>query len=147
MLLDCAPPPMYSRGALDADASGGGDTMLRRVFIAGIFVAILSSVGYAADITGQWEGSISTDNGDFQLTFTFKVDGAKLTGAVQSPNGDTPIEDGKVDGDHISFKTHFEDNEVKHEGTVSGDTIQLKVEGPWGQSQMVLKRAKDKKAS
>jgi hypothetical protein len=95
----------------------------------------------------EWEGSISSPNGDMQIAFNFKVDGAKLTGTVESPNGDIPIEDGKVEGDHISFKTHFGDSEVKHAGTVSGDTIQLKVEGPWGESEMTLKRAKEKKTT
>ena len=118
--------------------------MVRLIWIAGILSALFATVSYAADISGRWEGSVNGPNGDFQLTFNFKVDGAKLTGAVETPNGNTPLEEGKVEGDHISFKTHFEDSEVKHTGTVSGDTIQLKVEGPWGESEMTLKRAKEK---
>ncbi|MFZ0964168.1 MAG: hypothetical protein WAO35_25155 [Terriglobia bacterium] len=121
--------------------------MLRRVWMAGILSALFVTVGYAADVSGRWEGSISGPNGDMQITFNFKVDGAKLTGAVESPNGDIPIEDGKVEGDHISFKTHFGDNEVKHDGTVSGDSIKLSVEGPWGKSEMTLTRPKEKKTS
>jgi hypothetical protein len=121
--------------------------MIRRAWTAGILSALFATVSYAADINGRWEGSVSGPNGDFQIAFNFKVDGAKLTGTVESPNGDIPIEDGKVEGDHISFKTHFDNSEVKHEGTVSGDTIQLKVEGPWGESEMTLKRAKEKKTS
>jgi hypothetical protein len=121
--------------------------MVRRAWIAGILSALFVTVGYAADINGRWEGSVSGPNGDFQIAFNFKVDGAKLTGTVESPNGDIPIDDGKVEGDHISFKTHFDDSEINHEGTVSGDTIQLKVEGPWGKSEMTLKRAKEKKSS
>lgn len=121
--------------------------MVRRVWMAAILSALFTTFCYAADINGRWEGSISGPNGDMQIGFTFKVDGAKLTGTVDSPNGDIPLEDGKVEGDHISFKTHFGDSEVKHEGTVSGDTIQLKVAGPWGESEMTLKRAKEKKAS
>jgi hypothetical protein len=123
------------------------ENMVRRVWIAGMLSVLFATVCCAADVNGRWEGSISGPNGDMQITFNFKADGAKLTGAVESPNGDIAIEDGKVDGDHISFKTHFGDSEVKHEGTVSGDTIQLKVAGPWGESEMTLKRAKEKKAS
>jgi hypothetical protein len=121
--------------------------LVRGAWIAGILGVLFATVSYAADINGRWEGSVSGPNGDFQIAFNFKVDGAKLTGTVEPPNGDIPIEDGKVEGDHISFKTHFDSSEVKPEGTVSGDTIQLKVEGPWGESEMTLKRAKEKKTS
>jgi len=121
--------------------------MIRNAVIAGILSILFAAVGLAADIDGHWDGSMSTPNGDFPIGFNFKVDGAKLTGAVETPNGDVPIEEGKVEGDHISFKTHFDGNEVNHEGTVSGDTIQLHVEGPWGKSEITLKRAKEKKTS
>ena len=121
--------------------------MIRHALIAGILSALFAAVALAADINGRWEGTISGPNGDVQIAFNFKVDGAKLTGTVESPNGEIPIEDGKVDGDHLSFNTHFDDNVIKHEGTISGDTIQLSVEGPWGKSDMTLKRAKEKKSS
>lgn len=121
--------------------------MIRQALIAGILSALFAVPSFAADVNGRWEGTVSGPNGDFQLTFNFKAEGAKLTGTVESPNGEIPIEDGKVEGDHISFKTHFDDNEINHEGTVSGDTIQLKVEGPWGTSEMTLKRAKNQKGS
>jgi hypothetical protein len=121
--------------------------MIRRALITGILSALFAAVSLAADINGRWEGTVSGPNGDFQIGFNFKVDGAKLTGTVEGPNGEVPIDEGKVEGDHISFKTHFDDSEINHEGTVSGDTIQLKVEGPWGESEMTLKRAKEQKTS
>jgi len=121
--------------------------MVRHALIAGILSALFATVSFAADVNGRWEGTVSGPNGDFQLVFNFKVDGTKLTGTVEGPNGNIPIDDGKVDGDHIWFKTHFDDSEVNHEGTVSGDTIQLKVEGPWGESEMTLKRAKEQETS
>jgi hypothetical protein len=120
--------------------------MVRHALIAGVLSTLFAAAGFAADVNGRWEGTISGPNGDFQLAFNFKVEGAKLTGTVEAPNGDIPIEDGKVEGDHISFKTHFDTNEVNHEGTVSGDTIQLKVDGPWGHSEMTLNRAKKQKS-
>ncbi len=121
--------------------------MVRHALTAGILSVVFAAASFAADINGRWEGTVSGPNGDFQLTFNFKVEGAKLTGTVDGPNGDLPIEDGKAEGDHISFKTHLGDNEINHEGTVSGDTIQLKVEGPWGNSEMTLNRAKKQKSS
>lgn len=119
--------------------------MLRRAMMAGILIVLAAAVCSAADLDGRWEGSISGPNGDFTLVFNFKVDGSKLTGTVETPNGENPISDGKVNGKQFSFKTHFQDAEINHEGTISGDTIELKVEGPWGESEMTLKRAAEKK--
>lgn len=119
--------------------------MIRRAWMVGAGLVLSAALCFAGDFNGRWVGSISTPNGDMQIFFNFKVDGSKLTGTVESPNGDIPIEDGKVDGDKISFKTSFNDAKINHEGTLSGDTIDLKVEGPWGESQMTLKHAEAKK--
>ena len=42
-------------------------------------------------------------NGSQHYTFTFKVDGEKLTGTAKSEYGESEIQDGKVQGDDISF--------------------------------------------
>lgn len=121
--------------------------MIRHAVIAAILSALFATAALAADVSGRWEGSMSTPNGDMQIAFILKADGAKLTGSVETPNGSVDIEEGRVDGDHISFKTHFSDNVITHEGTVSGDTLQLTVEGPWGKTDMTLKRAAEKKST
>jgi len=118
--------------------------MFRRAMMAGILMFVCAAYTLAADVSGQWETTFSSPNGDIHLVFHFKVDGDKLTGKVETPNGDVEIEDGKVDGDKISFNTHLGDDVIKHIGTVSGDTIPLSVDGPWGHSEMTLKRAEEK---
>lgn len=119
--------------------------MIRRALVAGILMLVSAAIAFAADFNGNWESSFNTPNGDIQLVFHFKVDGAKLTGTVETPNGSIDIEEGKVDGDKISFKTHVGDSEVIHSGKIAGDSIQLGVDGPWGHSDMTLKRAEEKK--
>ena len=114
--------------------------MLRRALLLGILLLLSVALALAADLNGRWEGSMSTPNGDFSLVFNFKVQGDTLTGTVETPNGNADITDGKVDGNKFSFKTHADDAEINHEGTLSGDTIQLKVNGPWGDSKVDLKR-------
>ena len=121
--------------------------MMRSAVLPALAIVLSAALSYAADLNGRWEGSISTPNGDVALTFNFKVDGATLTGTVETPQGNADITDGKVDGDKFSFKTHAGESEINHEGTLSGDTIQLKVEGPWGESEMTLKRAAEKPAA
>lgn len=119
--------------------------MIRHVMTAGFLILLSATVCLGADINGRWEGTFSGPNGDFNLVFNLHVDGSKLTGTVETPNGENPISDGNVNGDHLSFKTHFDDNDINHEGTIRGDTIDLKVVGPWGENNITLKRAAEKK--
>jgi autotransporter translocation and assembly factor TamB len=89
----------------------------------------------AADVSGTWKGTAQTPNGPVERTFNFKVDGNKLTGDTTSEMfGKSVIEDGKVDGDNISFTItiDFQGNEgkVNYNGKVDGDTINFKVEIP-----------------
>ena len=120
--------------------------MLRRAMVAGGLILVAAAVAAAAEVDGRWQGTVSGPNGDFTLTFNFKAQGTTLTGSVETPNGEQPISDGKVEGNKIAFKTHFDDNVIDHQGTVSGDTIQLKVSGPWGESEITLKRVAEKKS-
>ena len=86
----------------------------------------------ATDVSGTWTGEFSGPNGGsgFQITFTFKQDGDKLTGTVLGPQGDPiAISDGTVNGDKISFKVSFNGMTITHEGTVNGDEIKRRGQG------------------
>jgi hypothetical protein len=98
------------------------------------FVAVLALLGAlvftaaAADVTGKYSADVPGRQGNTQTTtFNLKADGSALSGTVTNPRGDTPIADGKVDGDSISFTTTMKmgDNEVKltYTGKVKGDSI------------------------
>jgi len=121
--------------------------MLRRSMI-GVILMLPVALAMAAPnaVDGRWQGTMSGPNGDFTLNFTFKADGTKLTGSVETPGGEQPISDGKIEGDKLSFKTQFQDSVIDHQGTISGDTIQLKVNGPFGEFEMTLKRVAEKKS-
>jgi len=122
--------------------------MLKHLMMVAILTwAAAASLGTAAaanGVDGRWQATMSGPNGDITLNFTFKADGAKLTGTVETPNGSHPISDGKIEGAKLSFNTQFQDNVIEHQGTLSGDTIELKVKGPWGESEMTLKRVVEK---
>jgi len=114
---------------------------------AALGMALATMTAHAADVTGTWTAEMTSPNGDsFQLTFTFKQDGDKLTGTVQGPQGD-PIEitNGKVDGDKLSFDVSFNDTTISHEGVVNGDEIKLSTKSnqpDFPGREMTLKRAK-----
>ena len=121
--------------------------MLRRMtLIRVVALAALATAVWAADITGKWSAQMNgPDGGGMTLTFTFKQSGTKLTGTMDGPGGEAmQIQDGKVDGDKISFAISFNEMKIVHEGVVKGDEITLTVKmdgGPGGSpGPMVLKR-------
>ena len=102
----------------------------------------------ATDVTGTWTTSMQTPDGNnFQLTFTFKQDGDKLTGTVQGPQGDPlAISNGKVDGDKLTFDISFNGTTIHHDCAVDGDMIKMTTKSDSGDFpgvQLTLKRAKD----
>ena len=111
---------------------------------AGLLMALSTATALAADVSGVWTGEMNGGGGGFQISFTFKQDGAKLTGTVQGPQGDPlAITDGKVDGDKISFKVSFNGMTISHEGTVKGDQITLTSKADSGDfpgGEMTLKK-------
>jgi hypothetical protein len=57
----------------------------------------------APDISGTWTASFDTQVGKQEYTYTFVAKGAQLTGRAKSANGDTPITEGKIEGNKVSF--------------------------------------------
>jgi hypothetical protein len=122
--------------------------MKRLIVLAALCAAVLS----AADISGNWKGTAENQGQSIQRTFTFKVDGSKLTGETNSDMlGKSVINDGTIKDNTISFTitANLGGNDLKitYKGTVSGDTIKLTSSFPGmdgGQAQSIewtLKKA------
>jgi len=112
-----------------------------------ILAAAFAAVASAADISGNWKGTAENQGQTIERTFTFKVDGAKLTGVTTSQMlGKSTINDGKIEGDAITFSitANFGGNETKitYKGNVTGDAIKLTSEfGGQGSITWTLKKA------
>ncbi|RPI61951.1 MAG: hypothetical protein EHM50_04810 [Lysobacterales bacterium] len=82
-------------------------------------------------VAGRWNASIDTPQGPFAFAFEFLVDAAgKLSGAMHNELfGSTPIKDGAVDGNDVSFKLTFDAPDgamtISYTGTVKGDELAL----------------------
>lgn len=89
----------------------------------------------ATNVTGNWTGSMNSPDGNsFTLTFSFKQDGQKLTGTVEGPQGQPmDIENGKVDGNKLSFDVSFNGMTITHEGTIEGNEIKMTTKSQDGQ--------------
>lgn len=108
----------------------------------------LAGLAVAADVTGKWIAQIPGRDGQTrETTINLKADGEKLTGSISGRQGqETPISEGKVSGDTITFTVTMErgGNTIKqnYTGKVSGDQIQFKREGGQGQArEFTAKRA------
>lgn len=99
----------------------------------------------AADFTGTWKGTAEGPNGTLERTFVFKQDGNKLTGkTVSNMFGESAIQNGKVDGESISFTitVKFQDNEmqVNYKGKLQGDVLKMTAEAGGNSFEWTAKR-------
>jgi hypothetical protein len=116
-----------------------------------LFVAAalaFAHVAVAADITGKWTASFDTQIGVQNYSYDFTVKDGKLTGRAKSENGDTEIQDGKVDGDKVTFveMLNFQGMEIRIAYTgkiVSADEIKFtRNVADFATEELVAKRAK-----
>lgn len=118
--------------------------MFKRLAISSLLIAALA---FAADVTGKWTASFDTQIGVQNYTYDLKADGAKLTGKATSQNGESQIQEGKIDGDNISFVENldFQGNAIRIEytGKISGDEIKLtRKVGEFATEELTAKRSR-----
>jgi hypothetical protein len=91
---------------------------------------LAAAPAFAAGVDGEWAGSIDSPNGPVTINYSFKADGAKLTGSTTGPDGTKlAIKDGKIDGAKISFAVDADFGggpvSLKYTGVVAADSIAL----------------------
>jgi hypothetical protein len=105
--------------------------IFRIVVVSMLVIATSAAVLVAADFNGVWTASIETQLGVQNYTFTFKIDGEKLTGRAKSAfaNADTEITEGVVKGEDISFVENLVYEgmplRITYKGKISGDEIKF----------------------
>jgi hypothetical protein len=104
---------------------------------------LLSGIALAADIDGKWAGEIVGQS--MEIAFTFKAEGTTLTGVHIINGQETPIKDGKIDGNNISFTVTLDlggETKIPHKGTLSGNQIKMTYEMAGQPGEILLKRVK-----
>jgi hypothetical protein len=104
--------------------------MIRRtVFMSIALLFALVASALAADTSGTWKASFDTQIGVQNYTYTFKVEGSKLTGHAKSEYADVDIQEGTIKGDDITFVENFDFQgmpiRIVYKGKISGDEIKL----------------------
>jgi hypothetical protein len=119
---------------------------IRRFAVCALFIAAVTTA-FAAGVAGRWTAAIDTQVGVQNYTYDFKVDGDKLTGTAKSQFSESPITEGSVKGDVISFveTLTYQDMTLRvvYTGTISGDEIKFNRKvGDIASEDFVAKRAK-----
>ena len=102
-----------------------------RVLLSAMIAAGMAAAVFAADVTGTWTATFDTQVGAQKYTYTFKVQGTKLTGQAKSELAmtETEITEGTVNGDDISFveNLNFQDMPLRivYKGKMAGDELKL----------------------
>ena len=110
-------------------------------------VTFAAAPARAADVDGKWAGSVETPMGAFPVAFTFKADGATLTGSQTGMDGaEMPIKNGKIDGDKISFVVTLDFGgmmfDLNYTGVVKPDELALTIDVMGMPMSLTVKRAK-----
>ena len=109
---------------------------LKMIAVAVSIFCLMAGMALAADITGTWVAEMSggpggggPGGGGMQITFNFKASGNTFTGTTEAMGNSSPISEGKIDGDKISFvvKVDMGGNAmtINYKGTVAGDEMKL----------------------
>lgn len=114
--------------------------MTKKLLFVTTILFVVAFVAMAADVSGKWTYEQQGRGGNtMNVTITLKQDGSTLTGSVPGfgRGGQAPaqeISNGKVDGDHVYFEVKREtpngESISKYDGTVSGDSMKLKITRP-----------------
>ena len=79
-------------------------TIRRAALSVAVAVAMSVAVLQAADPTGRWTATFTTEVGEQQYTYDFVVKGTTLTGKIKGNlTGESRVTEGKIDGDKITF--------------------------------------------
>lgn len=121
--------------------------MARKLATLFLFLALASIGAHAADFNGKWTAQFDTPVGTQNYTFELHVNGATVTGKAINDHGEVAIQDGKINGDTISFVevANFNgmDLHIVYTGKIDGDTIHFNRKvGDFGSDDFTAKRVK-----
>lgn len=104
--------------------------MKRKILMGGAF-GLLAALAHAVEVSGPWHAEFEGPRGRQRIQFEFKSEGDKLTGKTISRfggnNRETEIQEGRIEGDTLSFVQvlNFQGNEIRiaYSGKIGEDGI------------------------
>ena len=112
--------------------------------LALLVALVVSPAAQATDVTGKWDVTFNTQQGQLPGTMSISKDGDKLVGTLSSQQGDVPISAEVKDKGvtiYASVQTNNGALQIVMTGTVDGDTIKGSVDfGGRGSADWSAKR-------
>ena len=96
-----------------------------------------------ADLSGKWTGVLKAPDGnEYPLSYVMKIDGDKLTGTLNTPQGEVPLDKGKTDGTNFSFSVTVSGMDFPATGKyyAAGDSVAMDVDFQGTKTHTQLKR-------
>lgn len=90
---------------------------MKSIFLL-LFLAAGTTCFSQVNIDGNWKGVREGQNGTLELNYTFKVEGKELKGTLKTQFGEMELENGKIDGNKISYSITFNGNTVSSTGEI-----------------------------
>ena len=87
-------------------------------------------------IDGDWDITAQTPMGPQTSKLTIKTDGDTFTGTNVGPMGSADLEDGKIDGNTLTWSMKMMGMDIKGTATIDGDTIKGSLNSPMGDATM-----------
>ena len=117
---------------------------MKKIFAITLTLLLCSSLAFASKIEGKWAASIDTDNGTFEFTLDYKVDGEKLSGTISSDMGSLDFTDGKIEGETFEYKLDIDGYVIKHKGKILNEKeIEISSSGDYGERDFVIKKVEN----
>jgi hypothetical protein len=142
------PATAAPRAAGPPKFEGGVMKMLAAVLVAAAvaLVPVAAQDAKKVDITGTWEMTVESPQGQMVVTANYKQQGETLTGTHVSEMGESPLK-GTVKGTDIEYTLSFDMGgqqlSIVHKAKVDGDTIKGSAEiGEMGTITFTAKRKK-----
>jgi hypothetical protein len=115
-----------------------------RLFAFTMVFLLAAGIACSADIDGKWEGELDMGGQKFPVSYTFKAEGDVLTGTTPIMDQEYEIQDGKIDGNNISFSIVMnmgQEMKIDYTGVLSGNELKLSFDMMGQTTEILLKKA------
>lgn len=117
---------------------------MRTTLLAIMALFAFTFMAAAADLNGKYTGEMTTQRGPQTVTYTFATSGGTVTGSTTGRGGETPIADGKISGDTLTFtitrpgRNGGDPMKISYTGKISSDGSSVELSYDQGRGPMTV---------
>lgn len=114
-----------------------------RLCVFALVLLLTAGIAYGADIDGKWEGELDMQGQKYPVSYTFKAEGNVLTGSTPIMDQEYQIQDGKIEGNNISFSITMnmgQEMKIDYKGVLSGGELKLSFDMMGQTTEVLLKK-------